>query len=240
MTRLDKFVASALQISRKEAKALIKTGRIGVDGECADENQQFSPSSKIFLDERELFLKTEAHIMLNKPSGVICAARDPKQKTVMDLLPKELTFLNIQPIGRLDKDVTGLLLLSSDGDLNHRLCSPKYEIQKCYEAAVQGFLHENAVEIMQNGIEFKDFTSKPARLEILKQGETQSLARLYISEGKFHQVKKMFSHVGNEVIKLKRISLCGIPLDESLKEGEFRELSDFELKTLRKAVKLDE
>lgn len=240
MTRLDCFISKALSLSRREAKQLIKQGRIRLDGKEASNDDKLSPSSCVLLDGREISLKTEAHIMLNKPADMICAARDKNQRTIMDLLPKELINLNIQPIGRLDKDVTGLLLMTSDGELNHRLCSPKYNIEKCYEARLEGFLDESAVKIMQNGIEFKDFVSKPARLEILEQDNNGSLARLYISEGKFHQVKKMFAHVGNEVLELKRISICSIPLDESLKFGEFRLLTADEISTLRKAVGLDE
>lgn len=240
MTRLDSFVSKALSISRKEAKALIKQGRISVDGKSASADRQLCEGSSVSLDDKKILLRREAHIMLNKPRDLICAARDRAQKTIMDLLPRELISLNIQPIGRLDKDVTGLLLLTSDGELNHRLCSPKYKVEKCYEARVQGFLRDAAVQTMRDGIEFKDFTSRPARLEILRRNEEESLARLHISEGKFHQVKKMFSFVGNEVLELRRISFCSLPLDEGLRPGEFRFLEASELEMLKKAVNLNE
>ena len=170
--------------------------------------------------------------MLYKPAGLLTAARDAKQPTVMDLLPPVYRGIGCMPVGRLDKDTTGLLLLTTDGELNHRLLSPGRHVDKRYRAVVDGELTDKDAEVFAAGMDLGDFTAQPAKLTILNP----SLAEVVISEGKFHQVKRMFAAAGHEVLQLHRSAFGPLELDPALQEGQWRELKPEELEALREAA----
>ncbi|HRU41974.1 MAG TPA: 16S rRNA pseudouridine(516) synthase, partial [Candidatus Diapherotrites archaeon] len=172
------------------------------------------------------------YIMMNKPQGVISATEDSRERTVIDLLSDEFKAFKPFPVGRLDKDTEGLLLLTNDGQLAHRLLSPKKHVPKTYIAKVAGRVSEEDAEAFSNGVTLEDgYRTMASRLEILVRGSI-SLVEVTIYEGKFHQVKRMFQAVGKEVIFLKRISMGELKLDETLEPGEYRELNEEELRIL--------
>ena len=238
--RLDRLLTTLALGSRKEVQQLIRSGRV-----CINHNIVKDPSKHVHvgdaldLDGKAHDARTIRHVMLHKPCGVLTAARDKKQPTVLDLLPEVYRSCECMPVGRLDKDTSGFLLLSTDGELAHRLLSPKREVRKCYEAVVDGPLSEKDVIAFSNGLELSDFTALPARLEILSSAATESCARVWVSEGKFHQVRRMFAACGCTVVQLKRLSIGPLALDESLQPGEYRELTNEELSLLLKAVQIE-
>ena len=238
--RLDKAVSLA-GLSRSEAKDAIKKGRVCINGIIArDAAMRVEATDAVTVDSKPVDLSLHRHIMLNKPSGVITATEDTHgERTVIDLLPREMRFKDLGPVGRLDKDVTGLVILTTDGVLAHRLISPKHDAKKQYIAKVEGRLTQNDIDAFAAGLDLGDFIAKPAKLEIDDAGETVSLARVFISEGKFHQVKRMFSKVGHEVLKLKRISIAGLTLDETLADGESRALTPDEIRLLYEAAGME-
>ena len=174
--------------------------------------------------------------MLNKPAGYVTSTKD-RELTVMELVSDIPRFERLFPVGRLDKDAEGLLLLTTDGELAHRLTHPKWKIPKNYYVVVEGKLTEKAVEPLKKGVELKDFKTKPAKVKILKAGEKESEAEIEISEGKYHQVKRMFSAVGHPVRYLKRTGFGSLKLGE-LPLGHYRHLTDEEVNLLRKEVGL--
>lgn len=169
--------------------------------------------------------------MLHKPAGVVSATRDKFTETVVDLIdsPNKDLF----PVGRLDKDTEGLLIITNDGDLGHRLLSPKNKIPKVYYARINGPLEDKHIELFEQGVDLGDFTAMPAKLTIIESGE-ESEVSVTVYEGKFHQVKRMFEAIDREVVYLKRMSMGSLQLDESLKPGEYRPLTEEELALLRK------
>ena len=191
--RLDRLL-SRNGSSRKEAAAMVKAGRVTVDGRAVgDASMQVDlDSARVCLDGAPLRTSKHLHLMINKPAGVLTATQDPRgQATVADYLPRSFLALDIGPVGRLDKDVTGLVLMTTDGQLAHRLISPRWEQDKIYTARVEGRLTEADAARMAEGIELKDFTCAPAKLKILKAGEGESLCEVTVHEGKYHQVKRM-------------------------------------------------
>lgn len=227
--RLDKMIALT-GISRKDAKKIISSGRVKANGAVvrnADAN--IPDDAEIEIGGVKADIRTEVHIMIHKPSGVLTATEDSHgEKTVIDLLPESLKARKIGPVGRLDKDVTGLVIMTTDGQLAHRLISPKWENDKEYVVKVEGRLDETCVEAFKNGVPLKDFTAKPAGLAIISAKETESVCRVRVTEGKYHQVKRMLAATGHPVITLHRESIAGIPLDPSLPEGGWRYLTDDE------------
>ena len=190
------------------------------------------------LDGKTLDGRVMRHVMMFKPRGVLTAARDPKQPTVMDLLPEVYRSIGCMPVGRLDKDTTGILIFTCDGEMNHRLLSPGRHVDKTYRALVEGELGNEAVDAFAAGMDLGDFTAQGAKLVILRAGEESSLAEVTISEGKFHQVKRMFAAAGHEVIELHRRTFGPLALDPALQEGELRELTAAEVDALREAAGL--
>lgn len=237
--RLDKYLAAAAGLSRSQARETIRAGRVTVDGR-PQRNADMKPGegAAVLLDGKALFLRTALHLMLNKPAGILTAARDSRERTVMDLLPESALSSQCMPVGRLDKDSEGLLLLTTDGELAHRLLSPRRGIQKTYEARVEGELDREDVAAFQAGIRLSDFTALPAKLQILRAGTETSLGLVTIHEGKHRQVRRMFGSLGHEVISLKRTSFGPLPLDPSLNPGQHRELREEEVALLREAVRL--
>ena len=188
--------------------------------------------AEITLDGKQLDTRLTRHLLLNKPAGILTANEDGRQRTVMDLLPDAYRAMGCMPVGRLDKDTTGILLLTTDGDLAHRLISPSRHVDKVYEAQVEGELDAEDIRIFAQGIPLKDFTALPAKLEIV----SPTLGRLTVQEGKYHQVKRMFGARGKPVTKLHRLSFGPIPLDENLAPGEYRELTEEEAAALYEAA----
>lgn len=234
--RLDKFL-SAQGLSRKQARAAIASGQVSVNGEVqGDPGFILEPiSARVLFQGRALGYRRHMHLMLHKPAGLLTATTDARQKTVMDLLPEELKRRALGPVGRLDKDVTGLLLLTDDGQLAHRLISPKWTVEKVYLARVEGALDASDIQAFQAGIALSDFTARPARLEILEP----DLGRLTITEGKFHQVKRMFAARGKPVLRLHRESVGGMSLDPALECGKFRPLTAEEEGALYALVRME-
>ncbi|MBQ3078979.1 MAG: rRNA pseudouridine synthase [Clostridia bacterium] len=238
--RLDKMVALS-GVSRKDAKKVIASGRVKVNGEVIrDAGRVIPDDASIEIGGIKADIRTEIHIMIHKPAGVLTATEDARgEKTVLHLLPPALQARKIGPVGRLDKDVTGLVIMTTDGQLAHRLISPKWENEKEYIAKVEGQLDESCAEQFSKGVPLKDFTAKPASLKILSADENESLCLVSVTEGKYHQVKRMLASVGHPVITLHRQSIAGIRLDDALSQGEWRYLTDDETAYLYKITEMD-
>lgn len=235
--RLDRLLSLLSIATRSQAQMMARKGRILVDGQAArDASARVSLDSVLTLDGEEIDTRLTHHLMMNKPAGVLTAASDRRQKTVMDLLPAKYLSLSCMPVGRLDRDTQGLLLFTTDGTLNHRLLSPRQEVSKVYEATVTGLLTQAAVRRFEEGMDFKEFSSLPAKLEILTAQPMESTARVSVHEGKYHQVKRMFSACGHEVISLNRVSFGPLILDEGLAPAQYRALTPEELIALQEAA----
>lgn len=233
--RLDKIVASTGRWSRREVKALVRQGRVLVDGVPARsaEEKADPETAEIVVNGEILTYRRFTWIMLNKPAGYLSATEDGKGATVLELLPPELQKQGLFPVGRLDKDTEGLLLLTNEGGLAHELLSPKYHVEKEYYVRVAGRLTEEDCRAFAAGMTLDDgLTCRPAGLEILAAGE-ESEARVVLREGKFHQVKRMLAFRGKPVLYLERVRMGKLPLDTSLSRGEFRFLTDAEVEDLR-------
>ncbi len=238
--RLDRWLTTLGLGSRSEGKDWIRRGEVSVNGQTVRD-----PGAAFETEKDALVLRGEAqdgrvmrHVMLHKPGGLLTAARDAKQPTVMDLLPPVYRSIGCMPVGRLDQATTGLLLLTCHGELNHRLLSPGRHVAKVYRARVKGRLTEKEVLAFREGLALEDFTALPAELRILRAEDAESLAELTLREGKFHQVKRMFAAVGHEVLVLHRGRFGPLSLEPSLEAGEWRELKAEELSALRAAAGL--
>ena len=233
MMRLDKYLADMSIGTRSEVKSYIKQGKIEVDG-CIVK----TPEHKIAVGVQQvsyngipIVYETYVYYMLNKPAGVISATMDKQDKTVLDLI-SDTKRKDLFPVGRLDKDTEGLLLITNDGELAHRLLSPKKHVDKVYYAKVEGIVTEADQKTFEEGVQIgAGEVTKPAKLSILKSDEISEI-ELTIQEGKFHQVKRMFEAVGKKVIYLKRLSMGSLQLDENLGLGEYRLLTQEELNKL--------
>lgn len=237
--RLDKFLVEMQQGSRSQIKEAAKKGRIQVNGEPEKKTERkIDPErDRVTFDGAEVSYAAWEYYMLNKPQGVVSATEDNLHRTVIDLIG-EAARGDLFPVGRLDIDTEGLLLITNDGDLAHRLLSPKKHVDKQYFAKVKGTLPVDAAEQMAAGMTLKDETAvKPARLEILREisGEAAPCTEvlLTIQEGRFHQVKRMFEALNCQVVFLKRLSMGSLKLDETLLPGEYRKLTDEELADLK-------
>lgn len=236
MERLDKILSNLGYGTRKEIKQAVRKGLIEVNGEVAKDNgMQVDPEvDKIFVNGEEIFYRKYIYLMMNKPDGVISATFDNRDETVIDLLEIEHQVFEPFPVGRLDKDTVGLLLLTNDGELNHRLISPKWKVDKVYYAKIDKKVTEDDIKKFKNGITLDDgYTCKEAKLEILEASDSGSEVMITIQEGKFHQVKRMFEAVDKSVVYLKRVEFGTLQLDEDLEEGEYRELTEEEVKILK-------
>lgn len=232
--RLDKFLVEMKKGSRSEVKKLIKSGRVTVDGQTVREpEQKFDPErAQISLDGQTVSYASFEYFMLNKPQGVVSATEDRRFQTVVDLIDTARRK-DLFPAGRLDIDTEGLLLITNDGQLAHQLLSPKKHVDKVYFARVEGILPSDVKEQFAKGLTLDgEVKTLPARLELLKEGPVSEV-RLTIHEGKFHQVKRMFEAVGCHVVYLKRLSMGSLVLDETLAPGEYRRLTDDELRALK-------
>ena len=236
--RLDKFLAMLGEGTRSEVRDHVRAGRVTVDGvPVRDAGMQLDPEeSVVAILGRALSYKAVRHVMLHKPMGVLTAARDKKQKTIMDLLPPMYAAMGAMPAGRLDKDTEGLLIITSDGQLAHRIISPKKDVSKIYYARLDAPLGEKDAEAFAAGLHIKDsdgeFDAKPARLEILSDDGCE--VRIHVSEGKYHQVKRMTAARGANVVYLRRERIGALDLDANLAPGEWREMTDEEVALLEK------
>lgn len=232
MDRLDKLLASTGRWSRREAKLLVKGGRVLVDGVPAlrAEDKADPEKSTILVDGGDIGCARHTYIMLHKPAGVLSATEDPRQETVLDLLPPELKKRGLFPVGRLDRDTEGLLLLTDDGDLAHRLLSPKKHVDKVYYARLDRPLGEADKTAFAQGIALPDgYVCLPAELELLGDG---SEVLITLREGKFHQIKRMTAACGSQVLYLKRLRMGPLALDEGLAPGQWRYLLREEIEKL--------
>lgn len=236
--RLDKFLSEKGICSRSEAKIFAKKGFITINGVKETKSDvKIDPLSDVILFKGEEISKGQKeYYMLYKPAGVVSATEDKKEKTVLDLIPKPYAK-DIAPVGRLDKDTEGLLLITNDGELNHNLLSPKKHVDKTYFVRVKGLLGKSDVEAVEKGIDIGDEKDTlPAKLNIISSGE-ESECEITIHEGRFHQIKRMFKALGKEVIYLKRLSMGSLVLDESIGKGGVRRLTEEEIKCLKGEIK---
>lgn len=238
--RLDKFLVACAVGSRTEVKNLLKAGRVTVNGkkEKSAKLQIDEERDKIRFDDQVLEYEEFVYYMMNKPKGVISATEDPKHRTVLDLLDDLARSKEVFPVGRLDIDTHGLLLLTNDGKLAHTLLSPKRHVDKTYQAQVKGMMTREDVETFAEGIPLKDFTCQPAKLELVSidTEKNQSQIRVTIAEGKFHQIKRMVAYCGKEVMDLQRLTMGTLVLDENLERGEWRRLTKEELENLLASI----
>ncbi|WP_110927275.1 pseudouridine synthase [Bacillus massiliglaciei] len=233
--RIDKLLANTGYGSRKEVKLLLKAGAVKVNEVIVkDAKKHVDPNSDhVTVHGVPVEYREYIYLMMNKPQGVLSATEDHHQKTVIDLLELDYAQFEPFPVGRLDKDTEGLLLITNDGQLAHQLLSPKKHVPKTYFAVINSEVTEADSAAFRQGVELDDgYLTKPAELNILKSGPTSDI-ELTITEGKFHQVKRMFEAVGKRVLYLKRISMGTLYLDEELELGEYRELTPEELKMLQ-------
>jgi len=228
MERLDKVISSQLGYSRKEVKELIKRKRVSVNNQLVDKSDyKINPETdKVSVDNQKLTIKKYLYLILNKPKGYVSATTDNKDRTVLDLVPQEYLHRNLFPAGRLDKDTTGLMIITDDGNFAHEILSPKKHVQKTYNVTIDIPVTKEMVDGFQKGVNLNDVECKSAKLEIT--GKYTALVTL--TEGRYHQIKRMFGCFKAKVIELERISMGKLTLPENLKLGECRELTEEELK----------
>ena len=225
--RLDKFISESSDISRKDIKQLIKKKSVYVNGELAlKPEMKVNETDEVVVGGEQIFYKKYVYLVFNKPQGCVSATEDKHYKVVTDYVPEEYAHYNVFPAGRLDIDTEGLLILTNDGDFVHRITSPKKNVYKRYFAVLDKAVEEKDIEVFKAGMEFKDFTAKPAKLEIC---ENPYEAYVEIAEGKFHQVKRMFERVGKTVTYLRRDSIGGLCMPDNLELGEMVEVSKDEI-----------
>ena len=230
MERLDKIVSNYTSFSRSEVKKLIKEKRIKVNNEFVFKSDIKIDVNfdKITIDNKIIQIKEKIYLILNKPKGYITATEDKSSATVLDLISEEYKARNIFPVGRLDKDTTGLLILTNDGTFAHNITSPNKNKSKVYIATLDTPITDKMKLEFEKGVILNDGKCKPASLEIINE----FTAKVTITEGKYHQIKRMFGCFGAKVIELKRIQIGNLKLPENLLEGEYRELSDIEIKDI--------
>lgn len=233
--RLDKVLANMGYGSRKDVKKFIKDGRVKVNDSIVLDNEfKVSPyEDQILFNDEEVLYRKYIYLMMNKPQGLVSSTDDPRTRTVIDLLSEEYLIYKPFPVGRLDKDTEGLLMISNDGKLAHELLSPKKGVDKKYYVEVDGYVEDKYIEVFKDGVTIDDgYKTLPSNLEIIN-ANIISKVFLTIQEGKFHQVKRMFESIEMKVLFLKRVSMGPLVLDESLNLGEYRELTEEEIFILK-------
>ncbi len=239
LIRLDKFLSNAGIGSRSEVREYIKQRRIWIDGVvCIKADTKIDKEKNIItFDKRVVSYEEYIYLILNKPKGVISATEDEKEKTVIDLLSDEYKKYKLFPVGRLDKDTVGLLILTNDGKFAHNTLSPKKHIEKSYFAHINGKVDDKYIEKFKEGIILKDgYKCLPAKLSIDYSSDNFSKVNITIKEGKYHQIKRMFETFGKKVVYLKRTSFDKIILDETLEEGSYRLANEEEMKIIKKFI----
>ena len=233
--RIDKCLADCGLGTRSEVKSLLKAKRITVNGKVVTNGKvQVNPETdEILFDGEKIQYEEFVYIMMNKPKGVVSATEDNLHKTVLDLIDPLYLKKGVFPVGRLDIDTHGLLLLTNDGELAHRLLSPKKHVTKIYQARVEGVMTLEDAAAFERGIVLSDGTEcMPARLDILSTTQDESVVQIHLKEGKFHQVKRMVKACGKNVVDLQRLTMGTLKLDERLALGESRPLTEEELQSL--------
>lgn len=235
--RIDKYLANMNVGSRSEVHKLIKQGIVTINGERVKApKEKVAENDEVLVDGQRITYQKYHYFLLNKPKGVLSATEDRSQKTVIDLLKKKDQYQGIAPVGRLDKDTTGLLMLTNDGQLTHELLVPRKHVDKIYQALIAGMPDEETIKTFATGMTLGDGTVlKPAELTILETYPEKQQARIEINirEGKYHQIKRMFSACGMKVLELERLQMGKLKLDKTLKRGQYRELSLEEIKDIR-------
>lgn len=234
--RIDKILSNLGYGTRKELKKIIRDGSVTVNGETVkDSGFKLDPDKDaITIYDEEVYYKEHIYLMLNKPAGYISATEDYLHDTVLDLIEDKDKVFDIFPVGRLDKDTEGLLILTNDGQLAHRVLSPRRHVKKLYYAEIQGEVGEEDARLFSEGVVLDDgYKTLPARLEILSSGDVSEI-NVEIVEGKYHQVKRMFEAVDKSVIYLKRMRMGELELDPELEYGEYREITPEEIELLQK------
>lgn len=235
--RIDKLIANTTALSRKDVKAMLRQRCVTVNGvPVTDGGFQTDPEQDVIaVDNAPLCVKSHIYIMLNKPQGIVSASRSENEKTVVDLVPSQMQRNGLFPAGRLDKDTTGFVLITDDGDFAHRILSPKNHIQKTYRATLASPISEAETEVLKQGVVLRDGTRLlPASVRLLD--ESGKTVQIQICEGKYHQIKRMLAAVGNRVTALQRTHMGDLPLDAALSPGECRELTAEELAKISKTV----
>ena len=230
MERLDKIIASQTEYSRKEIKKLCLQERIQVNGEVVKKSDMKVDikNDSIFVDGIQVVVKKYVYLALNKPKGYISATEDANSSVVLDLIPDEYRHRDLFPVGRLDKDTTGLIIITDDGEFAHNIISPNKHVKKKYLAIIDIEITDKMINGFEKGVKLKDDICKPAILEKISEKE----AIVTITEGKYHQIKRMFGCFGAKVLELKRLSIGNYEMPESLKEGLVIELSEYDLKCI--------
>ena len=236
MIRLDKFLASQLQISRTDAKKLLRSGGVRVEGmEKPTADTQIDPEkNRVFAEGREVAYRANLYIMLHKPGGVVSATRDAG-KTVLDLLPPALRRDGLFPAGRLDKDTTGLMLITDDGAFAHRMLSPAHHVEKAYEVTLERKVSEMERESITQGMALGEERLKPAGLHYLREENGRPVYEIVLTEGRYHQIKIMFAALGSPLVRLHRNRIGALPLDPALPPGESRELTPQEVAAIARS-----
>ena len=232
--RLDKILVSQGMGSRSDVQRLIRRGSLTVDGQTVrDPSVKVDPETAMLsVNGRPLWYREHVYIMMNKPAGLLCVSRDPKQPTVLDVLPPDWRRSGLFPAGRLDKDTVGFTLITDDGDLAHRMLSPRHHVMKTYHAVIDAPLQNGQADAFTKGVVLGDGTvCLPAKLQLLEPGE-HPLVEIQIGEGKYHQIKRMFGAFGHKVLWLKRTAIGRLRLDDLLEEGQARLLSDEEIRLI--------
>lgn len=232
--RLDRFLSEMGLATRTESAKAVRAGQITVNGtRPKTASIHIDPEKdRVIFQGRTVVYRRFTYLMLNKPDGYLSATEDSRDPTVLDLLPTELRRLELFPCGRLDKNTLGFLLLTNDGDLAHKLLSPRYHVEKTYRYECAVPLSEADAGALEAGVDIGDCVTKPAKVV----RESDCVGTITVTEGKFHQIKRMFEAVDNKIVGLERVSFGGISLDPSLGRGEFRPLSDEEEAHLRRAA----
>ena len=232
MERIDKIIATQTNYSRKEVKKLVLQKRVMVNGEIisksdikVDEN-----NDKIEIDGNKINVKKYIYLILNKPKGYISATEDPKMPTILDLVPEQYLHRNLFPAGRLDKDTTGLMLITDDGEFAHNILAPKKHIKKVYKVEIDIPINEIMINEFENGVTLNDGICKTAGLEKLDT----YIGKVTLTEGRYHQIKRMFGCFGAKVVNLERIAMGNFQLPNNLKQGECRELTEKEIEEINK------
>ena len=232
MERIDKIIATQTNYSRKEVKKLVLQKRVMVNGEIisksdikVDEN-----NDKIEIDGNKINVKKYIYLILNKPKGYISATEDPKMPTILDLVPEQFSHRNLFPAGRLDKDTTGLMLITDDGEFAHNILAPKKHIKKVYKVEIDIPINEIMINEFKNGVTLNDGICKTAGLEKLNT----YIGKVTLTEGRYHQIKRMFGCFGAKVVNLERIAMGNFQLPNDLKQGECRELTEKEIEEINK------
>lgn len=235
--RLDKYITVVLNVTRSEAKKIIKSKKVIINEKViTDSSYDITSNDNVYYDNNKLVYKENIYIMMNKEAGFVCANSDKYHKTVFELINNNKYNINkLFTVGRLDIDTTGLLIITNDGYFAHKLTSPKKGVSKKYYVVVNDSFPENAFDILKKGVSLKDddgseYISKPAYIEYVN--DLRKEAYITITEGKFHEVKKLCAHFGLKVLKLHRCSIGALVLDESLKFGMYREMTDEEIESI--------